>query len=104
MWYLLAEQGKTDEDTDTPDQVGERVNRGVEISTKLINRLSKKLGPNRRIVSIINANAPQIDAYIARETNKNSLERNGGVKNAQGFKLDFNGPNKEDVVFGEWPQ
>lgn len=104
-WYLLSESGELDPESVGPEASAKRIQEGVNNTTKLIPRLAKQLGPDQRIVTLININAPQLDAFITSKTGRDALQRHGGVENAQGFKLDFNLTNKDEdkVVFNEWP-
>ncbi len=107
VWYALGSAGELSPDTETPEQVANRMEQGVELAKKDLPLLTKLLNPGQRIVTIINANAPQIDALITKKTGKSVLERGGGVKNAEGLKIDFSiTDDKKDGVkttFEEWP-
>src|SRR3990167_1622946 len=88
IWYAMGERGKLSGDSETPQAVAERMEDGIEQTKKKLPMLNKLLKPGQRIVAIINANAPQIDALITKKTGKSMLER-GEVKNAKGFRIDF---------------
>lgn len=105
IWYAMGERDELTE-SETPKEVAERMEHGIEQAKREIPMLQKLLKPEQRIVTIINANAPPIDALITKKTSKSVLER-GGVKNAQGFKIDFSSSNDEksavETTFEEWP-
>lgn len=105
IWYAMGERDELTE-SETPKEVAERMEHGIEQAKREIPMLQKLLKPGQRIVTIINANAPPIDVLITKKTSKSVLER-GGVKNAQGFKIDFSSSNNADdtieTTFEEWP-
>lgn len=107
IWYAMAERGENFQESETPQEVAERMEQGIERTKKDLPMLKKLLKPGQRIVVIINANAPQIDSLITKRTGKNILER-GEVKNAEGFKIDFSlsddAKGGAETIFEEWPR
>ncbi len=106
IWYAMEERGELSE-SETPQEVAERMEHGIKQTKRDIPMLKKLLKPGQRIVTIINANAPPIDVLITKKTGKGAVERGGGVENAQGFKINFSITNDEndavETTFEEWP-
>ena len=99
---ILAWFAKDWEGTEKPKEVADRVYASMQQTKKLLRRLSKQMTPEQRIVVLASGNATMIDAVLTEATGKPPIERDGGVENLEGFKVDFDlGEEPKVGVWGE---